>query len=498
MRHPGIHRLRLEPEVELLGQVVGEVGDDVLRGQPAAQLGQLDDLSEALEDLQVGGHPAADARPLDLDHDLLAGVQGRVVHLGDRRRRERLLVEGGEQLRRLVAELLVEQLVHLVGVGGRHPVEQAAELPGHRLAERARAGRDDLAELDVRRTQVGERLGDLLDDLLLQRAACRQLGDDACAGAGDLPTRHADAGGFDRQRHPVQLGYLAVFSGTHGCSVPNRGDARIRCNLGHNFRRRCAPLSLACACAVREVLGERFDDRAPHRFGQVVAHAVDHDETCAGDGRGEVRPLRGRSIGSSEPWITTVGAVIAGCNAAGCRCPASRRTGAACPAGSRSGRPVARRGGATRSSDGRKLGPLNTAMLRTSNASFSSAGASLAGRIEGQLDHPPPRHRRQRLARTGHDDAQRRQPFGVAAGQHLRDHAAHRRADDVGSFDAEVVEQRAGVLGHVDERVRAPGWAAHQVAPYPRVNRPRRRACRASSSTARCRGGRTGSPGSHA
>ena len=32
VRHPRVHRLRLEPEVELLGEVVGEVGDDVLGG----------------------------------------------------------------------------------------------------------------------------------------------------------------------------------------------------------------------------------------------------------------------------------------------------------------------------------------------------------------------------------------------------------------------------------------------------------------------------------
>ena len=93
MRHPGVHRLRLEPEVEFLGEVVGEVGDDVLRGEPLPELGQLDQLRAALEDLQIGGHAAADAGPLDLDHDLLAGVQRRVVHLRDRRRGERLLVE---------------------------------------------------------------------------------------------------------------------------------------------------------------------------------------------------------------------------------------------------------------------------------------------------------------------------------------------------------------------------------------------------------------------
>src|SRR5271169_647869 len=108
VRDPGVHRLCLEAEVQLLGQVVAEVGDHVLGGQPAAQLGQLHGLGEALEDLQIGGHPAADARPLDLHDDLFAAVQGGVVHLGDRRRRERLFLEGGEQLRRVAAEVLGE------------------------------------------------------------------------------------------------------------------------------------------------------------------------------------------------------------------------------------------------------------------------------------------------------------------------------------------------------------------------------------------------------
>ncbi len=99
MRDPGVHRLRLEPEVQLLGQIVGEVGDHVLRGQPPAQLGQFDGLGEPLQDLQVGGHPAPDARSLNLDDDLLAGVQGGVMHLGDRRRGERLFLELGEQAR---------------------------------------------------------------------------------------------------------------------------------------------------------------------------------------------------------------------------------------------------------------------------------------------------------------------------------------------------------------------------------------------------------------
>ena len=175
MRDPGVHRLRLEAEVELLGEVVGEVGDDVLRGESPAQLGQLDELRAALEDLQVGGDAAADTRALDLDDDLLAGVQRGVVHLRDRRRRERLVVPLGEQLGRVLAEVLDEQLVHFVGVGRRHSVEQAAELAAQRFAERARAGRDDLAELDVGRAEVGEDVRDLGDDFLLPAPLLNRL-----------------------------------------------------------------------------------------------------------------------------------------------------------------------------------------------------------------------------------------------------------------------------------------------------------------------------------
>ena len=107
-RDPGLHGLRLDAEVQFLGEVVGEVGHHVLGGQAPAQLGQFHHLGEAFEDLQVRGDAAADARALDLDDDVLAGVQGGEVHLGDGGRGERLLVEVLEQLRRIGAEFLFE------------------------------------------------------------------------------------------------------------------------------------------------------------------------------------------------------------------------------------------------------------------------------------------------------------------------------------------------------------------------------------------------------
>ena len=51
------------------------------------------------------------------------------------------------------------------------------------------------------------------------------------------------------------------------------------------------------------------------------------------------------------------------------------------------------------------------------------------------------------------DDAQPAGALRMAGGEDLGDHPAHRRAHDVHAFDAEVVEHRGGVVGHVLEGV---------------------------------------------
>ena len=82
--------------------------------------------------------------------------------------------------------------------------------------------------------------------------------------------------------------------------------------------------------------------------------------------------------------------------------------------------------------------------------------------------------------------------LGMADGERLGDHPAHRHADDVGPLDAEVVEQTGGVVGHVGELVGRLGEAAASRA---RDDLPAASAAAStSSSTARCRGCRSGSP----
>ena len=165
--HPGVHRLCLEAEIQLLGEIVREVGDDVLCGQSPAQLGELDQVRAAFQDLQVGGDAATDPGPLDFDDDLFAAVQGRVVHLGDRRRRERFSSKVANRFAGSSPRSSSNSLRTSSIVGGRHRIEQAAELAA--LSRRTRpAGRDDLTELDIGGSEIDEHFWDLPDDLLLQ------------------------------------------------------------------------------------------------------------------------------------------------------------------------------------------------------------------------------------------------------------------------------------------------------------------------------------------
>jgi hypothetical protein len=64
------------------------------------------------------------------------------------------------------------------------------------------------------------------------------------------------------------------------------------------------------------------------------------------------------------------------------------------------------------------------------------------------------RRRQRRVAGAGENDRQRTDEVGVVGDQELCDHAAHGSADDMRLLDAEMIEQRRRILGHIVERVR--------------------------------------------
>ena len=76
------------------------------------------------------------------------------------------------------------------------------------------------------------------------------------------------------------------------------------------------------------------------------------------------------------------------------------------------------------------------------------------------------------------DAGQRPHPRRVLDGDRLRDHAAHRHADEVRGLQTEVVEQRDGVAGQVGHRVRRPRATgregAHQLVAADRRRDPGR------------------------
>ncbi len=151
------HVLRFESEVELLDDRLREQLDQRRRirqrrhrdaaHQAGREPGERGDVvAEALRDL----------RPLHLDHDLFAGAQPGRVHLGDRGRGDRRLVERLEQLLERTAEVDLHHCPHVGERLGRHLIAQQLELVDQLVGEEALAAGDDLAELHVARTEPFE------------------------------------------------------------------------------------------------------------------------------------------------------------------------------------------------------------------------------------------------------------------------------------------------------------------------------------------------------
>ena len=111
-----LHRLSLENEVELVREGGLEILDDRDRvGHATLRRGPLERPSRKGEDLQVGGKTNANARPLHLDDHVAAVAQRCRMHLRQRRRCQRFVVEGRERLADANAELAFDDVANRNG-----------------------------------------------------------------------------------------------------------------------------------------------------------------------------------------------------------------------------------------------------------------------------------------------------------------------------------------------------------------------------------------------
>ena len=149
------HVLGLQPEVELLGDRLGEQLDQRRRvGQRGDRNAPHQFGRQPRHDPQVVAHQPGDRRPLDLDHHPLAGPQGGGVDLGDRGGGQRAAVDPAERLVQREAQILLDDLAHDAERFGRDLVAAELELVHQLGGEDALARGDDLPQLDVRRSQA--------------------------------------------------------------------------------------------------------------------------------------------------------------------------------------------------------------------------------------------------------------------------------------------------------------------------------------------------------
>ena len=179
--------LGLELVVELLLDARADLGPQRLGVQPGRD--RLHEPQDHPEVLHVGPHGSVDPGVLDLDRDIAAVVEARLVDLADRGGGDRDRVEGLEDLVERVVVLLLEDLLHVLeGDLGRR-VAQLGELGLELLAELLVDEADveerhHLAELHGRALHRPQRGNDLLgrlelalgQRLLRLRVVARQVG----------------------------------------------------------------------------------------------------------------------------------------------------------------------------------------------------------------------------------------------------------------------------------------------------------------------------------
>ena len=147
-----------EREVHLGGDRVVELIDE--RGRLVdvrLDDGALHEACQRVQDLHVPRHGAGDLGTLHLDHDLFGAVgrlQHRAMHLGDGRRRQRLLLEALVDVLERRAERALHRLANFLEGQRIDLVLQLLQLDDPLGRQQVRPGRGDLAQLHERRTEV--------------------------------------------------------------------------------------------------------------------------------------------------------------------------------------------------------------------------------------------------------------------------------------------------------------------------------------------------------
>ena len=149
--------VRLVGVVELSEHTGGELADDPLEVELAEHLEPATaDLRDLLDDTEVGLRDRHDVRALDLDGHERPVRERRPVDLRGGCRRERLVVDGAEDLVGILSELGDEHLARPLPGNRAHVALELRELRAPVLGQRVPATRDDLTELHVGWAQLLE------------------------------------------------------------------------------------------------------------------------------------------------------------------------------------------------------------------------------------------------------------------------------------------------------------------------------------------------------
>ena len=158
----GVGVARLEPVVELLADRARELVDELARVDEVERADPLlREPRRLLEELDVALDLARRVRPLHLDDDATAVRQRRAMHLADRRRGERLLLELEEEPLDRLAELLADRALDVGERERPHVVLQRAQLGDDVRRDDVRPRREELAELHERRAELVQHLAQL-------------------------------------------------------------------------------------------------------------------------------------------------------------------------------------------------------------------------------------------------------------------------------------------------------------------------------------------------